>query len=142
MLRPKVQVTRKPWSSERRRRARLVASRTGSSVVAADALIRRARSKGVAYDKVNWENLQGKDLTFAGRTRRLNRMVGRTATQREEAMDLAAKRADFREKQAMEKRERRRKGEARPNTVHAARLRIEDELNRRAEQMERVLLGL
>ncbi len=139
---PRLRLIRKPWSSERKRRARLVAGRTGAPVVQADALIRRAKSKDVAYDKVTWENLQGKDLTFAGRVRRLNKMVGPTASKRQEAMDLAARRADFREKQEMRRRERRRKGEARPNTVHAAMSRIEEEFRQRAEHMERALFQI
>ncbi len=137
-LKPKVKVARRPWSSERRRRARLVANTTGASVVQADALIRRAKSKDWDYDTVNWDVLQGKDLTFAGRVRRLNKMVGRTSTKREEAMDIAAKREEFREQRRRARTTRRPP----PRREEAARSRIEEEFRQRAEYMEQVLYGL
>lgn len=125
---------RKGWSPERKRRARIVANTTKASVVESDALIRRARSKGVAWDKVNWDRLQGKDLTFAGRTRRLTKMVGRTTTKTASARVLAADRAKFREQR------RRAKERGRPGRIMAARARIEEEEQRRFEKMERDLM--
>ncbi len=133
-VRPRAQVARKPWSSERKRRARLVAGRTGAPVVQADALIRRAKSKGVAYDTVDWDRLQGKDLTFAGRVRRLTKMVGRTPTKSEEARMLAADRAEF--------QEQRRRRRPPPGREEAARLTIAEELRQRAEHLERVLFQI
>ena len=132
-----VQAVRKvvrKWNAERKRRARIVAKTTKASVVQADALIRRAKSKGVAWDRVNWDRLQGKDLTFAGRVRRLTKMVGRTATKSEAARMLAADRAEFREQR------RKAKRRDQPGRVMAARERVEEEEMRRLEHMERVLM--
>jgi len=47
------------------------------------ALIERAKNKGVAYDHVDWNQLQGADLTYGDRVRRLNQQVGKTYTDEE-----------------------------------------------------------
>ncbi len=138
---PRLRRIRKPWSSERKRRARLVAGRTGAPVVQADALIRRVKSKGVAYDTVDWERLQGKDLTFDGRVRRLTKMVGRTPTKSEEARILAADKAEFQEKRRLAKLYPKRR-QPPPGREEAARSRIAEELRQRAEHLERVLFQI
>jgi hypothetical protein len=68
------------WDSERKRRANYVASVTGATVIEADALINRAAAKGWDYDTVDWDQLQGRDLSYADRLERLERMVGATTT--------------------------------------------------------------
>ncbi len=47
------------------------------------ALIKRAKSKGVPYDLVDWDRLQGADLTYGDRVRRLDRQIGKTYTDEE-----------------------------------------------------------
>ena len=79
----KVGSSSKRWTTERRRRAEIVAGQVGCSVVEADGLIRRAKSKGYEYDEVDWDRLQGKDLEYSERVEKLERQVGETRTRRE-----------------------------------------------------------
>jgi hypothetical protein len=86
-------VSRK-WSAERKRRAQIVAEQVGCSEVEADALIKRADAKGYEYDEVDWDRLQGKDLTYSERVEKLEDRVGSTRTKGEARMrQRAAKRA-------------------------------------------------
>lgn len=73
----------KKWSAERKRRAELVAKEADCSVVEADGLIQRAKSKGYDYDEVDWDELQGKDLEYSERVEKLEKQVGTTRTRRE-----------------------------------------------------------
>ena len=81
-----VEVTRHQhrWSRERRKRATYVSETTGCSVIEADALIQRAKSAGRDYDTVDWDRMQGRDLTYHERVNKLDETVGRqTATKAE-----------------------------------------------------------
>lgn len=73
----------KKWTPERKRRAEIVAEQAGCSVVEADGLIRRAKSKGYDYDEVDWDELQGKDLEYSERVEKLEKQVGDTRTRKE-----------------------------------------------------------
>lgn len=88
-------VRRKKWSMERKRQARIVARNTDATVMQADKLIQRARSKGWTYEDVNWDALQGKDLSYEGRVRRLQKQVGRTTTATDEAREIKAMMDEF-----------------------------------------------
>lgn len=79
----KATLASKRWSTERRRRAKYVADTVGCSVIQADALIRRAHSKGWDYDTVDWDQIQGKDLQYDERLGKLEHMVGKTYTEGE-----------------------------------------------------------
>jgi hypothetical protein len=78
----------KPWDRERKRRARIVATTLVSDVITSDALISRAQRKGWDYDTVNWDELQGKDLSFDDRLVRLERQTGETQTHSEEEGEI------------------------------------------------------
>jgi hypothetical protein len=73
----------KEWSTKRKQDAALVAAATGSNTIEADALIRRARKAGLEPDQVNWDKLQGKDLSQADRIARLEQQTGDTGTSKE-----------------------------------------------------------
>jgi len=47
------------------------------------ALIERAKNKGIAYDLVDWDQLQGADLTYSDRVNRLDQQIGKTYTDEE-----------------------------------------------------------
>lgn len=85
----------KRWTATRRKRARYVARTTGATVMQADHLITRAQSKGWDYDTVNWDELQGKDLSYDERVRKLQSQVGRTTTIRGEAREIKAMMDEF-----------------------------------------------
>lgn len=104
-------VKRKKWSMERKRQARIVARNTDATVMEADKLIQRARSKGWTYEDVNWDALQGKDLSYEGRVRRLQKQVGRTTTARDETREIKAMMDEFEHQyQRHVEREARRQG--------------------------------
>ncbi len=72
------------WDRERRKRAEYVAGTVGCSVLEADGLIQRTKVAGVDYDRVDWDRLQGKDLTYGERVDKLEEAIGReTRTKRE-----------------------------------------------------------
>jgi len=54
-----------------------------NNYIECNALRERALKKGVAYDEVNWDELQGADLVYDDRVRRLDRQVGKTYTDEE-----------------------------------------------------------
>lgn len=54
-----------------------------NNYIESKSLLDRAKSKGVAYDHVDWEQLQGYDLVYEDRVRRLDRMIGKTYTSEE-----------------------------------------------------------
>ena len=54
-----------------------------NNYIEAKALVERAKNKGVDYDKVDWDQLQGKDLTYGDRVRRLDQQIGKTYTDEE-----------------------------------------------------------
>jgi len=54
-----------------------------NNYIECNALRERALKKGVAYDEVDWDELQGADLVYEDRVRRLDRQVGKTYTDEE-----------------------------------------------------------
>jgi chromosome segregation ATPase len=54
-----------------------------NNYVESRALIERAKNKGIAYDRVDWDQLQGADLTYGDRVRRLDAQIGKTFTDEE-----------------------------------------------------------
>jgi hypothetical protein len=83
-------VFKKPWSRERKKRARYVARTTGSSVLEADALIKRAASRDQDYDTMDWDAVQGRDLTYSERVDKMDAMIGRTSTPSRELDNIRA----------------------------------------------------
>lgn len=76
------------WSPERKRRAKIVSNQTGATLNESDKLIQRAENSGVAWDKVDWDALQGEDLTYSERVKKLDQQVGhetRTRTEQKRA---------------------------------------------------------
>lgn len=86
---------KKPWPRERKRRARYVARTTGASVIQADHLITRAESRGEAYDTMDWDAIQGKDLTHHERVDKMDRMIGRTTTPSQDLYEIQNLEAKF-----------------------------------------------
>ena len=54
-----------------------------NNYVECDALRERAKNNDVDYDHVDWEQMQGKDLTYNDRVRRLDNQIGKTHTDEE-----------------------------------------------------------
>ena len=46
-------------------------------------LLDKVESKGLAYDEVDWDELEGSDLTYDDRVRRLDQQIGHTYTEDE-----------------------------------------------------------
>lgn len=47
------------------------------------ALLERAKNKGLVYDQVDWDQIQGSDLVYDDRVRRLDQLIGKTHTDEE-----------------------------------------------------------
>jgi len=70
-------------SEERREVLYVMGATQNNNYIESKALIERAKNKGVAYDHVDWDQLQGKDLTYGDRVRRLDGQIGKTYTDEE-----------------------------------------------------------
>jgi len=57
-----------------------IMDRTGATYFQARGLWKRAKEKGFDYDTVDWDQLQGKDLTYKDRIETLEQMVGKTSS--------------------------------------------------------------
>ena len=57
---------------------------TGASYFQSKGLRTRAKKKGIDYDLIDWDRMQGKDLTYDDRLQRLEKMVGKTTTKHKE----------------------------------------------------------
>lgn len=88
---------KKPWPRDRKRRARYVAKTTGASVIQADHLIARAESRGEAYDTMDWDAIQGRDLSHHERVAKMDRMIGRTTTPSQELYEILNQEAQFKQ---------------------------------------------
>jgi len=70
--------------SEERRNVMYVMKVTeNNNYIESKALIDRAKGQGVEYDQVDWDELQGADLTYGDRVSRLDDQVGKTYTEEE-----------------------------------------------------------
>lgn len=81
----------KTWDRLRRERARSIAESTGSSYFQADALAKTAWRMGLDPSKVDWEQLQGRDLSYDEKVEKLGQMSGmsiRTEKERELEYEL------------------------------------------------------
>jgi len=70
-------------SEERREVLYVMRTTQNNNYIESKALMERAKNKGVAYDHVDWDQLQGKDLTYGDRVRRLDQQIGKTYTDEE-----------------------------------------------------------
>ena len=64
------------WSRERKRQAAEVSKTVGCSTIQADAMIQRAKRSGKSYDEVDWDQAQGRDLTYSERVDKLDTAIG------------------------------------------------------------------
>jgi len=72
------------WSSQRKKEAQYVSETVGCSQIQADALNQRAKRAGKSYDRVDWDSIQGRDLTYSERVEKLDVQLGvRTRTKAE-----------------------------------------------------------
>jgi hypothetical protein len=69
----------KEWSKARHRRAQMIAEATGSSYFQADALAKTAIRMDLDPDRVDWDQLQGTDLSHQERVQKLEEMSGISA---------------------------------------------------------------
>jgi hypothetical protein len=73
------------WSPQRKKEAQEISRRVGCSPIQADALNQRAKRAGQSYDTVDWDQVQGKDLTYPERVGKLDQTVGRRTRTKGEA---------------------------------------------------------
>lgn len=77
----------KTWDKARRRRAEMIARVTKSNPFQADGLAKIAWRSGADPDKVNWDELQGADLSYDEKVEKLENMMGSSAkTEKEYAL--------------------------------------------------------
>lgn len=77
----------KTWDRQRRERAKVIAESTKSSYFQADALAKTAWRMGLDPSKVDWDQLQGKDMEYDEKVSRLGEMSGQsTKTDKEYEM--------------------------------------------------------
>jgi len=69
----------KTWDKTRRRRAEMIARVTKSNPFQADGLAKIAWRSGADPDKVNWDELQGADLSYDEKVEKLEKMLGSSA---------------------------------------------------------------
>jgi hypothetical protein len=69
----------KTWDRVRYARARSIAKATGSSFFQADALAKTAWRMGLDPEKVDWDQLQGKDLSYDEKVEKLSDMSGQSS---------------------------------------------------------------
>ena len=77
----------KTWDRLRRERARNIAESTGSSYFQADALAKAAWRMGLDPERVDWDQLQGRDLSYDEKVEKLGEMSGQS-TKTEKEMEL------------------------------------------------------
>ena len=82
---PSTEKTKRKWGSERKRRSAIVSDAVGCSHNTADKLINRAEGAGVSWDRVDWDAIQGKDLTYSERVTKLDEQLGRETRTKSEA---------------------------------------------------------
>jgi hypothetical protein len=72
--------TPKTWDRQRRERAQSISRATGASAFQADALAKTAWRMGLDPEKVDWDQLQGKDLSYEDKLDKLEEMTGMSVT--------------------------------------------------------------
>jgi hypothetical protein len=70
----------KTWDRNRRMRAAYISRSTGASAFQADALAKTAWRMGLDPERVDWDQLQGKDLSYEDKIDKLEEMTGFSAT--------------------------------------------------------------
>jgi len=70
-------------SEEKREVMYIMRVTENNSYVECNALRERAKNNGFAYDEIDWDQLQGSDLVYEDRVRRLDKQVGKTYTDEE-----------------------------------------------------------
>jgi hypothetical protein len=68
------------WDRNRRMRAAYISRATGASAFQADALAKTAWRMGLDPEKVDWDQLQGKDLSYEDKLDKLEDMTGMSVT--------------------------------------------------------------
>lgn len=75
---------------------------TKCNYIEAQGLLQRCHRKGITYDEVNWDRLQGKDLSYRDRVDRLDKQIGKTyvgPTEYGEPADIRLREQQFYERQ-------------------------------------------
>lgn len=68
---------------EKREVTYIMRATDNNNYIECNALRERAKNNDVAYDEVNWDAMQGSDLTYDDRVRRLDNQIGKTHTDEE-----------------------------------------------------------
>lgn len=66
----------KTWDRRRREQARMIAKTTNTTTIQADQLAKMAWRMDMDPDKVDWDSLQGRDLSYEDKVERLEAMSG------------------------------------------------------------------
>jgi hypothetical protein len=74
----------KTWDRQRRERAQRISRATGASMFQADALAKTAWRMGLDPERVDWDQLQGEDLSYEDKLDKLEEMTGMSATTEED----------------------------------------------------------
>ena len=75
---------RRKESKRTKEEIKYVMETTDSSYAQARGLLERAKRKGYSYDTVDWDQIQGKDLTYNEKLERLERFIGKTKKKSEQ----------------------------------------------------------
>lgn len=67
-------------TSREKQKVRYIMQTTRSNYSQARGLLKRAESKGVSWDLIDWDRLQGRDLSYNAKVKRLEGMIGQTHT--------------------------------------------------------------
>jgi len=70
-------------TEEKREVTYIMKATDNNNYIESDALRERALNNGVSYDEVDWDQLEGSDLTYEARVRRLDEQIGKTHTDEE-----------------------------------------------------------
>ena len=68
---------RGPMSDQEKREVAYIARTTNSSFIQAKALRNQAATAGYSYDEIDWDGIQGKDLTHAEKKRKLDHQINK-----------------------------------------------------------------
>lgn len=83
-------INTKPWPSRRHYEAEYVGAVTKTPIIFADLLVQRAKNAGVAYDLIDWDQLQGADLSYWEKVDKLEDLIGKTYTSSSAQQEMRA----------------------------------------------------
>jgi len=91
-------------TQEKREVMYVMRTTNNNNYIESKSLLDKVKSKGLAYDDIDWDELQGSDLTYEDRERRLDRQIGHTYT--EDEMDVMEERYEMQRQEHLENERR------------------------------------